>query len=60
MDSKDELNRELVNQQWIWKNLRTVQMAITFIQWNFIQSTLSLKSLGFVRSVRGHRMQNSL
>ncbi len=35
-------------------------MAITFIQWNFIQSTLSLKSLGFVRSVRGHRMQNSL
>ncbi len=45
MDSKAELNRELVNQHWIWKNSLTVQMAITFIQGNFIQSTLSFKSL---------------
>ncbi len=60
MDSKAELNRELVNQHWIWKNSLTVQMAITFIQWNLVQSTLSFKSLGFVRSVRGHWIQNSL
>ncbi len=60
MDSEAELNRELVNQHWIWKNSLTVQMAITFIQWNLVQSTLSFTSLGFVRSVRCHWMQNSL